>query len=57
MSAGTKAGAYAQMIKGKLEELTGKATNNTRLTNKGRKDMVAGKAREVGQNAKQKFRK
>lgn len=57
MSAGAKVGAYAQMIKGKLQEVTGKATGDTKLTNKGRKNMVVGKGREVGQNAKQSAKK
>ncbi|GAB3207687.1 CsbD family protein [Marinactinospora thermotolerans] len=57
MSTGKKVEAKGQQVKGKAEETVGKATGNDRLKNKGRADMVEGKGREVGQDAKSAFKR
>lgn len=57
MSTGKKAEAKGEQVKGKLKETTGKATGNDRLKNEGRADMVDGKAREVKEDTKDKFKK
>lgn len=57
MSAGAKAGAYVQRLKGKLQKSVGRASDDPRLENKGRKNMLIGKGREFGQNIKRTFKR
>ncbi len=45
-----------QRAKGKVKEAAGSATGNRRLENKGKTDQVKGKAKNLGEKAKDKVR-
>lgn len=54
MSVFDKAKQQAQQLAGKAKEATGKKTGNEDMENAGKRDQLEGKAKEAGQDAKDK---
>ncbi len=56
MAASNRAKNDMQRTKGKIKETAGAATGNRKLENKGKTDQVKGKAKNLGEKAKDKVR-
>jgi uncharacterized protein YjbJ (UPF0337 family) len=56
MSKKKKAKNMAQISKGKVEEVVGKATNDDQLEAEGTVDQMAGHLKQAGENAKDVFK-
>jgi uncharacterized protein YjbJ (UPF0337 family) len=57
MTASDKAKNSAQVAKGKVKEIAGKATGNDNLRVKGKVDQIKGNLKDAGEKVKDAFKK
>jgi uncharacterized protein YjbJ (UPF0337 family) len=57
MASTDKAKNSAQQVKGKVKEVSGKATGNDKLQAKGKSDQIKGNLKQAGEKVKDAFKK